>query len=194
MRKLLIAIIIGVTITGVIGCQSKNVKEYIEDKGITQEEQTEENQEETIREYNVLNGEEWNTINRPNGDYALKFSASMIDTYNNGRCLRVEYSVNNISFDTFNGAEPQEGFERYKNACEINMYDKSSMQVIDNNGNVLNPCSNGYNDEIILSETVYIGTIGNFAQTFFVNDNVDMSKIKILFIPVMTEFEVSVNQ
>ena len=78
--------------------------------------------------------------------------------------------------------------------CHLDIADSTSFRIIDNDGNVLNPCGSGYENEIIFAEDVYQGTTGHFAHTFFINENIDMSNITILFIPTMTKFNVTVNQ
>lgn len=196
LKKLLSIILMGTILAGMLlGCEKEETKispaVTVEKEEILEEQKS---IDDTIvdNKKTILNGNEWNIINRPKGDYALKFSASTIINNDGEECLRVEYSVKNISFDAY-GKDPQPGLEYLKNACHVDMGDKYSFHVIDNNGNILNVCTSWTNDEVILSNPVYIGTIGNFAQTFNINNNVDMSYIKILFLATGSEFELPVN-
>ena len=197
MKKALISLLLGVTLVGsLVGCGSKPVVEPVTEQ--TQEEKVEENkltkEDNDIQENKeeVLDGTVENIIHRPLGDYSLKFSAEIINNRDYGNVLKISYDVKNISFTA-------EYKDEYGNVttfpfCHLDIADSTSFRIIDNDGNVLNPCSSGYENEIIFAEDVYQGTTGHFAHTFFINENIDMSNITILFIPTMTKFNVTVNQ
>ena len=197
MKKALISLLLGVTLVGgLVSCGSKPVVEPVTEQ--TQEEKVEENkltkEDNDIQENKeeVLDGTVENIIHRPLGDYSLKFSAEIINNRDYGNVLKISYDVKNISFTA-------EYKDEYGNVttfpfCHLDIADSTSFRIIDNDGNVLNPCGSGYENEIIFAEDVYQGTTGHFAHTFFINENIDMSNITILFIPTMTKFNVTVNQ
>ena len=197
MKKALISLLLGVTLVGgLVGCGNKPVVEPVTEQ--TQEEKVEENkltkEDNDIQENKeeVLDGTVENIIHRPLGDYSLKFSAEIINNRDYGNVLKISYDVKNISFTA-------EYKDEYGNVttfpfCHLDIADSTSFRIIDNDGNVLNPCGSGYENEIIFAEDVYQGTTGHFAHTFFINENIDMSNITILFIPTMTKFNVTVNQ
>ena len=197
MKKLFISLLLGVTLVGgLVGCGNKPVVEPVTEQ--TQEEKAEENkltkEDNDIQENKeeVLDGTVENIIHRPLGDYSLKFSAEIINNRDYGNVLKISYDVKNISFTA-------EYKDEYGNVttfpfCHLDIADSTSFRIIDNDGNVLNPCGSGYENEIIFAEDVYQGTTGHFAHTFFINENIDMSNITILFIPTMTKFNVTVNQ
>ena len=197
MKKALISLLLGITLVGgLVGCGSKPVVEPVTEQ--TQEEKVEENkltkEDNNIQENKeeVLDGTIENIIHRPNGDYSLKFSAEIINNRDYGNVLKISYDVKNISFTG-------EYKDEYGNVvttpfCHIDIIDDTAFRIIDDGGNVLNYCGIGYENEIIVAEDVYQGTTGHFAHTFFINENIDMSNITILFIPTMTKFNVTVNQ
>ena len=197
MKKIFISLLLGVTlIGGLVSCGNKPVVEPVTEQ--TQEEKVKENklteEDNDIQENKeeVLDGTIENIIHRPYGDYSLKFSAEIINNRDYGNVLKISYDVKNISF-------VGEYKDEYGNVvttpfCHIDISDGSSVKIIDNGGNVLNPCSSGYENEITFAEDVYQGTIGHFSHTFFINENIDMNNITILFIPTMTKFNVTVNQ
>ena len=197
MKKALISLLLGVTLVGgLVSCGIKPVVDPVTEQ--TQEEKVEENkltkEDNDIQENKeeVLDGTVENIIHRPLGDYSLKFSAEIINNRDYGNVLKISYDVKNISFTA-------EYKDEYGNVttfpfCHLDIADSTSFRIIDNDGNVLNPCGSGYENEIIFAEDVYQGTTGHFAHTFFINENIDMSNITILFIPTMTKFNVTVNQ
>ena len=141
----------------------------------------------------MLDGTIENIIHRPYGDYSLKFSAEIINNRDYGNVLKISYDVKNISFTS-------EYKDEYGNVisttpfCHLDIIDDTAFKIIDNGGNVLNYCGTGYENEIIFAEDVYQGTTGHFSHTFFINENIDMNNITILFIPTMTKFNVTVKQ
>ena len=197
MKKVLISLLLGVTLVGgLVSCGNKPVVEPVTEQ--TQEEKVEENkltEEDNDTQENkeeVLDGTIENIIHRPYGDYSLKFSAEIINNRDYGNVSKISYDVKNISF-------AGEYKDEYGNVtatpfCHIDISDGTSFKIIDDGGNVLNPCGSGYENELIFAEDVYQGTTGHFAHTFFINENIDMSNITILFIPTMTKFNVAVNQ
>lgn len=146
-----------------------------EDKEVEEEQNDEKKNGANTKE---LDGNIENILNRPLGDYSLKFTATIVNNQDYGNVLRIAYDVNNISF---NGSFEDMFGNEYSGACMIDLGYDSYIKVVDKEGNVLNPCGTGYEDEVIVSEPVYIGTIGHFAQTFFINEGIEMNDIEILF-------------
>lgn len=193
MKKFVEVFLVVITILCVlIGCENKNIKEEKNTQESIEKENSVKEESKVVKE-EMLDGSQVNVINRPNGDYSLQFGATIINNKDYGNVLRLTYRVSNISF-VAEFKDEQGNITETKEVCCVDAYDKNAIQVIDSSGNVLNPWTSGYEDEIIAANEVYIGTTGNFAQTYHINDNVDMSNITILFVPTMTKFNVNITQ
>lgn len=201
MKKVLVSLLLGVTLVGgLVGCGNKAVVEPIENQKVEVKEEGKTTKEETsnkVEQENkeeILDGTIENVIHRPNGDYSLKFDAEIINNRDYGNILKISYDVKNISFTASEWYDASGNIVRDVPICHVDITDSTGFRIIDNNGNVLNYCSIGYENEIIFAEDVYQGTTGHFSQTFFINENVDMDNITILFLPTITKFNVTVKQ